>query len=103
VVDSVDIALGTSLDVNADGIPDECQNLSARPRLENWYLKPGNRLVFTLIGQADATYVIEASSDLRKGWIPVYTNTAAQGTFQFVEPAPQPPGTSRFYRARLSP
>jgi hypothetical protein len=101
VVDSVDIALGTSRDLNLDGLPDECQPPSAAPRLEGWFVK-NNLLTFALKGEPGITYVIEASEDLMK-WLPVYTNSSPQGVFQYTEPTPQKPGGARFYRAVQSP
>lgn len=51
----------------------------------------------SLVGRANKTYVVEASTDL-VNWTPIYTNTSLSGAFSFIDTnAPLFP--SRFYRA----
>jgi hypothetical protein len=53
---------------------------------------------FTLLGQANLTYIIEASADLR-AWVPVATNSSPAATRSISVPAVGNPG---FFRARVA-
>ena len=72
-------------------------------RLSGVIHKPNGQFQFTLTGQTNLNYVIQASTNLTTGnWVAISTNTAVNGTFQFVDTnAPGLP--QRFYRAVLAP
>jgi hypothetical protein len=57
----------------------------------------GGRFQLRAAGQADQTYVIERSEDLRI-WAPVSTNVATSSVVRYVEPLSSA-GAFRFYRA----
>ena len=101
ILDSIDIALGTSLDLNGDGIPDECQ--TAPPHLLNQGLNPNGQFTFRVLGLPGLTYVIETSPDLQK-WTPVLTNQAsASGSLTYAGAAQANSAPAAFYRARVAP
>jgi hypothetical protein len=64
----------------------------------------GGHFQFTLNGAADAKYRIEYTTSLTPpiNWVPVRTNTAFGGTFQFDDFGSGPTG-GRFYRTSLVP
>ena len=73
-------------------------------RLAGVLRKPNGQFQFTLTGQPDFKYIIQAAADLASGsWTAISTNTAAgDGTFQFTDTnAPGLP--QRFYRAVVAP
>jgi hypothetical protein len=70
----------------------------ARPVLSSPALA-GNQFQFTLTGTANATYIIQASTDLQN-WIPILTNTSANAVRSIIVPAS---GPRNLYRAQLSP
>jgi len=59
----------------------------------------GGQFQFTLNGEANVTYLIQAATNLQS-WTPVATNTAAAATRFISIPAP---GTRSFYRALVGP
>jgi hypothetical protein len=63
------------------------------------YAGAAGQFQFTLIGQANATYVILASTDLAN-WVAVTTNTSALATRQITNNVS---GSRTFFRARLGP
>jgi uncharacterized repeat protein (TIGR01451 family) len=70
-------------------------------QLEGIYDEPNQMFDINLTGQANATYILQRSTDLIT-WDPVATNTAsAGGTIKFSDPA-SAAITQRFYRALLS-
>ena len=72
-------------------------------RLAGVIRKPNGQFQFTLTGQPDFNYIIQATTNLPSGaWKPVSTNMAVSGTFQFTDTnAPGLP--QRFYRAVVAP
>jgi hypothetical protein len=54
---------------------------------------------FTLNGEANVTYIIQASTNLQS-WLPATTNTSSSATRVIMLPAP---GKQSFYRARVGP
>jgi hypothetical protein len=70
-----------------------------RPNLEPPTVSAsGDRVQLRLLGEADVTYVIEASSDL-KDWTPIGTVESPDGVLSFSDPAIAGSG-QRFYRLR---
>jgi len=70
------------------------------PVLSNPSYNPGlNEFKFTLVGEANATYVILSSTNL-VDWLPVTTNASALATRQITNSAS---GNKTFFRARLGP
>ena len=59
----------------------------------------GSSLTFSVSGPAQTNYVILTSPDLMS-WTPLVTNFSASGSLQVTDP--NPPPTTRFYRATLS-
>jgi len=97
-LDAIDIALGTSLDLNGDGVPDECQ--VPHPVIKNVGINPNGQFNFQVIGQPGFGYIVESSPDL-KNWTPVYTNQAsANGIMPFADPTQGKSVPANFYRAR---
>jgi hypothetical protein len=61
----------------------------------------GGSFLLRVTGEADRDYAIDASTDLTD-WLPLRTNTANGGTFDFVDTAAGE-FPDRFYRARWVP
>ncbi len=74
---------------------------SPPPRLV--VIVPGNagQFQFQLIGLASQLYVIEACTNFPTGWVPVTTNTAVGGQFNFADDR-SPNLPLRFYRGRIA-
>jgi len=61
----------------------------------------GSQFVFQLLGDTNASYVVQTSLDL-KTWIPVSTNTLPGGTLNITNPIP-PGAPQQFWRALWQP
>jgi hypothetical protein len=59
----------------------------------------GDQFQFTLFGQTNASYIIQASMDLQN-WLPILTNSSPDATRIITINAP---GSSEFYRALVGP
>ena len=72
-------------------------------RLSGVIYKSNGQFQFTLTGQPNSSYVVQARTNLTTGtWTAISTNTAVNGAFQFIDTnAPGLP--QRFYRAVLAP
>lgn len=76
--------------------------LPAEPfRLDSLGLLQNNSFSLRLTGEPGRNYAIESSGDLA-AWNPIRTNTATDGTFDFVDTT-APESARRYYRARLVP
>ena len=71
---------------------------NASPQLSNPYTLPGGGFGFTLSGVPQATYIVQASADLRV-WLPIATNTLPAGGTVGVTDAQAPSFARRYYRA----
>ena len=72
-----------------------------RPRLAPLTLDPGGNFLMRVFGSPDASYTVEASSDLVR-WISLTNAVAVERGFLFVD-HPSSSLPYRFYRARKTP
>jgi len=92
--DSGVIAGGWSLDVTTVQLLGSAANLAASAH-------PDGSFTLTLTGLPGQVYIVDASTNLID-WLPVATNTAVSGTFQYTDPNASS-YVRRFFRARSAP
>jgi regulation of enolase protein 1 (concanavalin A-like superfamily) len=59
----------------------------------------GQKFSFSFIARKGQAYVIEATTDLKSSWLPIFTNTATNDVFDFAAPMTNQP--LRFYRVKV--
>ncbi|MCP3919383.1 MAG: hypothetical protein GY711_27925 [bacterium] len=83
VRDDCDIASGTSLDTNGDGLPDECEDIGVRycsPAVPNSTGAPG-RLVASGAPEAQRSFLRLTVTDLPPGAFGYFLGSVSQGSF----------------------